>query len=329
MKRILTLIFCCLLASSLQAKRIVVTGGAGLIGSHLCERLLEEGHEVICLDNLSSGNIENLQQYRNHPRFHFIEHDICDPFEYGLPLDEIYNLACPASPVHYQADPIQTLQTNFAGAKNMLDLAKAHDAKFLHTSTSEVYGDPEEHPQREDYWGHVNPIGIRACYDEGKRVAETLIFAYRQTYGIDTKIVRIFNTYGPNMKIDDGRVISNFVVQALRGEPITVYGSGQQTRSICYVSDMVDGLIRMMGQPPACSGPVNLGNPCEMTILELAEKVIALTGSSSEIVFLPLPQDDPKKRRPDITRAGQLLGWQPTTDADQGLLQTIEYFAER
>jgi len=326
MNRFFLVVISSLFFVSLQAKCIVVTGGAGLIGSHLCKRLLEKEHDVICVDNLSSGNSENINRIIYHPKFQFIKQDICKPIEINAPIDEIYHLACPASPVYYQVNPIQTLDTNYIGTKNILELAKSHGAKFLHTSTSEVYGDPLVHPQREEYFGNVNPNGIRACYDEGKRVAEALIFSYRDAYNLDVKIVRIFNTYGPNMNSDDGRVVSNFIVQALNDEPITVYGDGKQTRSLCYVDDMIKGLTKMMAQPQGCSGPINLGNPNEMTILELAEKIISMTGSKSQIRYMPLPQDDPVKRRPDITKAEQILGWRPETNVDEGLRKTISYF---
>jgi UDP-glucuronate decarboxylase len=285
-----------------------------------------EGNDVICIDNLSSGSYQNIAGLLNNAHFCFIDHDICDFVQVDRSVDEVYNLACPASPPFYQKDPVHTLMTNVIGTFNMLELAKTHGAKILQASTSEVYGDPLQHPQREDYFGNVNPNGIRSCYDEGKRAAESLMFSYRSMYGVDAKIVRIFNTYGPNMREDDGRVVSNFIVQALQGRPITVYGDGEQTRSLCYIDDLVDGLIKMMAQPKEFAGPVNLGNPEEMTVLEIANKVIALTQSNSEILFKPLPSDDPKKRKPDITLAEEALKWHPTTKAEAGLAKTIEYF---
>lgn len=326
MKRIFLIFLVFIGFPSAYGHRVVVTGGAGLIGSHLCQSLLDDGCDVICLDNLTSGDQRHVDRLQENPRFTFIKHDICNPVQIAEHIDAVYNLACPASPVFYQADPIQTLKTSFIGTFNMLELAKAHNAKFLHTSTSEIYGDPLLHPQEESYWGNVNPHGIRSCYDEGKRVAESLIFSYRNHYQLDTKIVRIFNTYGPNMRLDDGRVISNFITQALNGKPITVYGEGVQTRSICYVKDLVVGLRLMMEGPFTCSGPINLGNPQEMTILEIAQKIITMTGSHSEIIHLPLPQDDPHRRRPDISKAEKELGWKPTTTLDEGLMQTINYF---
>ena len=319
-------VFLLLLVSTLGAKEILVTGGAGLIGSNLCRDLLEQGHSVVCLDNLSSGLTQNIERLEHYQLFTFIEGDICDPFEYEGPIDEVYNLACPASPVFYQKDPVQTLRTSFVGVENMLKFARVKGAKFLQTSTSEVYGDPQEHPQREAYWGHVNPIGVRACYDEGKRVAEALILAYHQQYGLDVKIVRIFNTYGPNMNQYDGRVIPNFIDQALKGQDLTIYGDGLQTRSFCFVDDMVAGLEAMMQQDSQFTGPVNLGNPTEMTMIELAQRVIELTQSKSKIIFMPLPQDDPKLRRPDITVAKRKLGWEPQTPVRDGILSTIDYF---
>ncbi len=309
-------------------KRILVTGGAGFIGSHLVERLLNEDHEVLCLDNFFTGAKENIVHLREHPYLELIRHDVTEPIL--LEVDEIYNLACPASPVHYQYNPVKTVKTNVMGTINMLGLAKRTRAKMFQASTSEVYGDPKVHPQREDYWGHVNPIGIRSCYDEGKRVAETLCMDYHRQNNVRVKIVRIFNTYGPRMAPDDGRVVSNFIVQALRGEDLTVYGDGSQTRSFCYVDDLVEGFVRMMnGTPDDFTGPVNLGNPGEFTILELAEKVLAFTGSKSRIVRKPLPPDDPTQRRPDITLAKQHLGWEPTIPLDQGLQKTIAYFESR
>ena len=287
-------------------KRVVVTGGAGFIGSHLCERLLQDGHEVLCVDNLYTGARQNMEAARAHPRFEFLRHDVCFPLY--VEVDQIYNLACPASPTHYQFDPVQTTKTSVHGAINVLGLAKRIKAPILQASTSEVYGDPAVHPQSEDYWGHVNPIGPRSCYDEGKRCAETLFFDYRRQHGLPIKVARIFNTYGPRMHPDDGRVVSNFVVQALRGRDITVYGDGGHTRSFCYVDDLVDGLVRLMATPSEVTGPINLGNPVEFTIRELAEIVVDLVGSSSRIVHEPLPIDDPKRRRPDISRADELLG---------------------
>lgn len=306
-----------------EKKRILVTGGAGFLGSHLCEALLGQGHEVLSLDNYFTGSKENIAPFLQHPRFEAIRHDIIHPID--LEIDAIYNLACPASPVHYQFDPVRTVQANVLGVTNMLELAKRTKARILQASTSEVYGDPKQHPQTEGYWGHVNPIGIRSCYDEGKRVAETLMMDYHRQYRIDIRIVRIFNTYGPRMAPDDGRVVSNFILQALQGEEITLYGDGRQTRSFCYVSDMIDGLNRMMGKANFI-GPVNLGNPEEFTVLALAEKVIALTGSRSKIVHKPLPQDDPIKRRPDITLAKEKLKWAPLIQIDEGLQKTISYF---
>jgi len=307
-----------------KMKRILITGGAGFLGSHLCDRLLAEGHDVLCLDNLFTGNKNNIRHLIGHPNFEFIRHDITQPI--FLEVDEIYNLACPASPVHYQYNPIKTIKTSVMGAINTLGLAKRVKARILQASTSEVYGDPEIHPQREDYWGRVNPIGIRSCYDEGKRAAECLMMDYRRQNGVRVKIVRIFNTYGPRMAIDDGRVVSNFIVQALRGQDITVYGDGSQTRSFCYCDDLITGLIGMMATPEEVVGPINLGNPTEFTIRELAETVIELTGSSSRLVFRPLPQDDPTQRRPDITAAGSLLSWRPRIPLAEGLTRTIAYF---
>ncbi len=306
-------------------RRVLVTGGAGFLGSHLIDRLLERGNEVVCVDNLFTGAKRNLYHLAGHPRFDFIRHDVTFPLY--LEVDEIYNLACPASPIHYQHDPVQTTKTSVHGAINMLGLAKRLGAKILQASTSEVYGDPNVHPQREDYWGHVNPIGPRSCYDEGKRCAETLFFDYHRQHGLEIKVARIFNTYGPRMHPADGRVVSNFIMQALNGEPITIYGEGQQTRSFCYVDDLVDGLIRLMDSPPAFTGPVNLGNPSEFTIRELAEMVLAKTGSKSELVFRPLPADDPRQRKPDIALAASQLGWTPKVPLAEGLVSTIDYFA--
>jgi UDP-glucuronate decarboxylase len=306
-------------------RRVLVTGGAGFLGSHLIDRLLERGNEVVCVDNLFTGSKRNLYHLANHPRFDFIRHDVTFPLY--LEVDEIYNLACPASPIHYQHDPVQTTKTSVHGAINMLGLAKRLGAKILQASTSEVYGDPNVHPQREDYWGHVNPIGTRSCYDEGKRCAETLFFDYHRQHGLEIKVARIFNTYGPRMHPADGRVVSNFIMQALNGEPITIYGEGQQTRSFCYVDDLVDGLMRLMDSPPEFTGPVNLGNPSEFTIRELAEMVLAKTGSKSELVFRPLPADDPRQRKPDIGLATSQLGWTPKVPLAEGLVSTINYFA--
>jgi UDP-glucuronate decarboxylase len=305
-------------------KRILVTGGAGFVGSHLCERLLKEENDVVCVDNYFTGSKENIAHLLSNPYFEAVRHEITFPLY--VEVDQIYNLACPASPVHYQMDPVQTTKTSVIGAINMLGLAKRTKARILQASTSEVYGDPEVHPQTEDYWGRVNPIGIRSCYDEGKRCAETLFFDYYRQYKLPIKVVRIFNTYGPRMHPNDGRVVSNFIVQALRGEDITIYGSGQQTRSFCYVDDLVDGLIRMMNSAEETTGPLNLGNPGEFTMLELAEKVLRFTGSTSRLVFLPLPQDDPKQRQPDISRTGAKLDWSPKVELDEGLHKTIAYF---
>lgn len=304
--------------------RVLVTGGAGFIGSHLCERLLAAGEEVICLDNFFTGSKQNIEHLLGNNRFELIRHDIIEPIL--LEVDRIFNLACPASPVHYQYNPVKTVKTSVMGTINMLGLAKRVKARILQASTSEVYGDPRIHPQTEDYWGNVNPIGIRSCYDEGKRVAETLMMDYHRQNGVDVGIVRIFNTYGPRMAENDGRVVSNFILQALRGEEITVYGDGSQTRSFCYVDDLVDGLMAMMN----CSeftGPVNLGNPAETTILEFARRIVELTGSRSSIVFKPLPADDPQQRQPDITLAGERLGWKPTVPVGEGLKRTIDYFS--
>ena len=305
-------------------KKILVTGGAGFVGSHLCERLLKEGNEVFCLDNFFTGQKKNIIHLLDNPYFELIRHDVTEPFL--IEADEIYNLACPASPVHYQYNPIKTMKTSVMGAINMLGLAKRIKAKILQASTSEVYGNPLVHPQPESYWGHVNPIGERSCYDEGKRSAETLFMDYHKQNEVDIKIIRIFNTYGPRMHPNDGRVVSNFIVQALRNQDITVYGQGRQTRSFQYVDDLVDGMIAMMASPKDFIGPVNIGNPVEFTILELAEKVIQLTGSKSNIIHMPLPSDDPMMRQPDISLAKTELNWYPKIDLDKGLVQTIEYF---
>jgi len=310
----------------LSSRRILVTGGAGFLGSFLCERLLAQGHEVLCVDNFFTGRRRNIAHLLDHPGFELLRHDITFPLY--VEVDEIYNLACPASPIHYQFDPVQTTKTSVHGAINMLGLAKRVKAKILQASTSEVYGDPTQHPQREDYWGNVNPIGPRACYDEGKRCAETLFFDYWRQHKLRIKVARIFNTYGPRMHPNDGRVVSNFIVQALLNRPITVYGDGSQTRSFCYVDDLIEGLLRLMATEDSLTGPINLGNPAEFTILELARKVIDKTGSRSRIEFRPLPENDPAQRQPDIGRARELLGWQPTVPLDEGLVRTIAYFDE-
>ncbi|MDP3295451.1 MAG: SDR family oxidoreductase [Nevskia sp.] len=307
-------------------QRILVTGGAGFIGSHLCARLLAEGQEVLCVDNFYTGSRENLHPLLNNPRFEMLRHDVTMPLY--VEVDQIYNLACPASPVHYQFDPVQTTKTSVHGAINVLGLAKRLKCRVLQASTSEVYGDPEVHPQTEDYWGHVNPVGYRSCYDEGKRCAETLFFDYYRQHKVEIKVARIFNTYGPNMHPNDGRVVSNFIVQALLNRPITIYGEGQQTRSFCYVEDLVDGLIRLMASPAEVTGPINLGNPHEFTIRELATLVIELTNSSSKLEFFPMPPDDPKQRKPDITRAQTQLGWQPRVQLREGLTRAIAYFEQ-
>jgi UDP-glucuronate decarboxylase len=305
-------------------KKILITGGAGFLGRHICESLLQDGHDVICVDNFFTGTKRNVVEFIDHPYFEVIRHDVCFPLY--VEVDEIYNLACPASPIHYQHDPVQTTKTSVHGAINMLGLAKRIDAKILQTSTSEVYGDPAVHPQTEDYWGNVNPIGIRSCYDEGKRCAETLFFDYNRQHGLEIKVARLFNTYGPYMHPNDGRVVSNFIVQALKNDPITIYGDGEQTRSFCYVDDMVAALIRLMNTAADVTGPINVGNPGEFTIHELARKVVEMTGSSSELVFKPLPHDDPTRRRPDISVAKEKLGWEPTVELEAGLIPTIEYF---
>jgi len=309
-----------------MGKRILVTGGAGFLGSHLCERLLNEGHDVVCLDNYFTGQKRNVVHLIGHPFFELVRHDVTMP--YFVEVDEIYNLACPASPIHYQYNPIKTVKTSVMGAINMLGLAKRIRAKVLQASTSEVYGDPEVHPQTEEYWGHVNPIGERACYDEGKRAAETLFVNYHKQNGVRIKIIRIFNTFGPRMHPNDGRVVSNFIVQALQNQDITIYGDGSQTRSFCYVDDLIEGMIRMMNTGDNITGPVNMGNPVEFTIMELAEKVIEFTGARSKIVYKPLPSDDPMQRKPDISKARELLGWEPKSSLEEGLVKTIEYFRE-
>jgi UDP-glucuronate decarboxylase len=301
-----------------------VTGGAGFLGSHLCERLVAEGNDVLCVDNYFTGRRANVAHLMDKPNFDLIRHDVTFPLY--VEVDEIYNLACPASPVHYQFDPVQTTKTSVHGAINMLGLAKRTRARIFQASTSEVYGDPSQHPQTEEYWGNVNPVGPRSCYDEGKRCAETLFFDYRRQHGLRIKVARIFNTYGPRMHPNDGRVVSNFIVQALKGQPITIYGDGRQTRSFCYVDDLIEGFVRLMATPDDVTGPINIGNPGEFTIRQLAETVIDMTGSRSQIVSLPLPENDPKQRRPDITKAGEILGWQPTVELKIGLKRTINYF---
>ena len=308
-----------------ESKRVLVTGGSGFLGSHLCERLLAAGREVICVDNFFTGRKANIVHLLDNPYFEFLRHDVTFPLY--VEVDEIYNLACPASPIHYQFDPVQTTKTSVHGAINMLGLAKRIKAKIFQASTSEVYGDPNIHPQTEGYWGNVNPIGPRSCYDEGKRCAETLFFDYRRQHGLRIKVCRIFNTYGPRMALNDGRVVSNFIIQALRGEPITIYGTGGQTRSFCYVDDLIDGFVRLMEDTPdEFTGPMNMGNPVEFTIRELAEKVVDMTGSRSEIVFRPLPLDDPMQRRPDIALARETLDWEPTIQLEEGLRRTIPFF---
>lgn len=308
-------------------KRVLVTGGAGFLGSHLCERLLSDGCDVLCVDNFYSGTKDNVAHLVGNPHFELMRHDVTFPLY--VEVDEIYNLACPASPVHYQWDPVQTTKTSVHGAINMLGLAKRTKAKIFQASTSEVYGDPEVHPQQESYWGRVNPIGIRSCYDEGKRCAETLFFDYHRQHALEIKVVRIFNTYGPRMHPNDGRVVSNFIVQALRGEDITIYGDGSQTRSFCYVDDLIEGFVRMMASPKELTGPVNLGNPGEFTIRELAETVLKMVGSQSRLIMMPLPQDDPKQRQPDIGLAKSALNWEPRIDLETGLRKSIEYFKNK
>ena len=305
-------------------KKILVTGGAGFIGNHLCRRLLKEGNEVICLDNFFTGSKQHIQDLLQNPKFSLLEHDIIEPV--NIVCDQIYNLACPASPPHYQHDSVKTLKTSVLGIINMLELAKQNKATILQASTSEVYGNPLEHPQKETYWGNVNPIGIRSCYDEGKRAAETLMNDYRRQYGVDTRIIRIFNTYGPNMDPKDGRVVSNCIIQALKNQDITIYGDGTQTRSFCFVNDLVEGMIKMMNNTKSFHGPVNLGNPSERTVLDLAQIIIELTKSKSKITFLPLPSDDPVKRKPDISLAKEKLNWEPKTEITEGLKATIDYF---
>jgi UDP-glucuronate decarboxylase len=310
-----------------SGKIILVAGGAGFVGSHLCDALLGQGHAVICVDSFLTGSMANIEPLQNHPGFELIEQDICQRLQIDRPIDQIYNLACPASPPHYQADPIHTMMTSVAGTGNLLELAEHHGASFLQASTSEVYGDPEQHPQREDYWGHVNCTGPRACYDEGKRAAETLCFDMLRAGMVDARVARIFNTYGPRMRPDDGRIVSNLIVQALRNEPLTIYGAGTQTRSFCFVSDLVAGLIVLMNVKANPGVPVNIGNPGEFTVTELAEMVLAMIPSSSRIVHKPLPEDDPQRRRPDISRAKALLGWEPAVPLAEGLPQTIDWFA--
>ncbi|MGH2611577.1 MAG: UDP-glucuronic acid decarboxylase family protein [Rhabdochlamydiaceae bacterium] len=305
-------------------KKILVTGGAGFLGSHLCDRLLQEGSEVICLDNFFTGSKDNIVHLLSHPCFVLLRHDVCVPLQ--IEVDEIYNLACPASPIHYQLDPVQTTKTSVHGAINLLTLAQTLKIKILQASTSEVYGDPEVHPQHEGYWGNVNPIGLRSCYDESKRCAETLFFDYHRQYNLPIKVARIFNTYGPRMHVQDGRVVSNFIVQALKGDPITIYGDGHQTRSFCFVDDLIEGLILLMGTDPSLTGPINIGNPVEFQIVDVAKLVLQMTGSKSTLIFKPLPQDDPRQRKPDITLAQKELAWSPTVSLEQGLSRTIQYF---
>ena len=313
-------------SDEMKVKNILVTGGAGFLGSHLCKILLAKGHHVSCIDNLYTGRAENIADLLSKKNFSFIEHDIQNPLVPEGPIDEIYNLACPASPIHYQAEPINTAKTSILGALNMLELAREKNAKIFQASTSEVYGDPFVHPQPEDYWGNVNPIGIRSCYDEGKRMSETLFSDYRRVHGVNIKIVRIFNTYGPNMNPDDGRVVSNLIVQALNGDNLTIYGDGSQTRSFCFVDDLIRGFILMMDSNDSINGPINLGNPNEFTVLELATKILYLTNSNSEILFKDLPEDDPQQRKPDIAKAKSLLSWKPDIQLEEGLKRTIDYF---
>ena len=307
-----------------MSESVMVTGGAGFLGSHLCDRLVKDGYDVLCVDNFFTGSKDNIRHLLGNDRFEFQRHDVTFPLY--VEVGRIFNLACPASPIHYQRDPVQTTKTSVHGAINMLGLAKRVGARILQASTSEVYGDPSVHPQREEYWGNVNPIGIRACYDEGKRCAETLFFDYHRQHKVDIKVMRIFNTYGPRMNPDDGRVVSNFIVQALKGDPLTLFGDGTQTRSFCYVDDLIDGMVRLMDSPAAVTGPINIGNQDEFTMLQLAEKVLKLTGSKSKIEFRPLPGDDPRQRQPDIAKARALLGWSPTTSLEDGLKPTIAYF---
>ncbi len=307
--------------------KILVTGGAGFIGSHLCRRLLNEGNDIICVDNLFTGSKDNISDLLLNERFEFCLQDVTEPLEF-FNIDQVYNLACPASPVHYQYNPVKTIETNIIGAINVLNLAKINNARVLQASTSEVYGDPLMHPQKETYWGNVNPIGIRSCYDEGKRAAETLFFDYHRQFGVNIKVARIFNTYGPNMQKNDGRVVSNFIVQALEGENITIYGDGKQTRSFCYVSDQVDGLIKLMNSDVNVTGPINIGNPCELTVSEIANLIVSMTESTSQIVYQDLPADDPQKRKPDISLAKEILGWKPVVELTNGLSQTIDYFSK-
>ena len=311
-------------ASTLLENRALVSGGSGFLGSHLCDRLIERGQDVLCVDNLFTGQKRNIEHLLGHKKFEFLRHDVTFPL--FVEVDQIYNLACPASPIHYQHDPVQTTKTSVHGAINMLGLAKRLRARILQASTSEVYGDPHVHPQPEDYWGHVNPIGPRSCYDEGKRCAETLFFDYHRQHQLKIKVMRIFNTYGPRMHPNDGRVVSNFIVQALKGEDITIYGDGLQTRSFCYVDDLIEGMLRLMDPPDEVTGPINIGNPGEFTMIQLAEAVLKLTGSKSKLVRLPLPADDPKQRQPDITRARSILGWEPKVQLEDGLKETISYF---
>lgn len=328
MKKIILVLFI-LITSSVWSKTILVTGGAGFLGSHLCDRLIEQGHEVICLDNLYTGSMDNISHQLTNPRFTFINHNIIEPFHTDKKIDEIYNLACPASPPHYQKDALFTLKTCVLGSINMLELAMQKNAKIFQASTSEVYGDPLVHPQKESYWGHVNPIGIRSCYDEGKRCAETLFFDYHRQHQVKIKIVRIFNTYGPRMDKNDGRVVSNFIVQALQNNPITIYGDGLQTRSFCYVDDLINGFIALMESDDSITGPINIGNPSEYTMNDFAKVILTLTHSNSKIEHFPLPSDDPRMRHPDITKAKELLNWQPKVSVDTGLKQTIDYFRNK